>query len=65
MLGKDHQNEYKGTPLEARIVETLDSLHRQYAQKKEFKKAIDFLKLEGSIEPNTDASYLGFYEYME
>ncbi|MCH8333254.1 hypothetical protein IIC65_04925 [Candidatus Sumerlaeota bacterium] len=57
--------EFKGTPLEERIVDNLDRLHRSYAIKKDYDQAIYLYRVLLSIDPRADPSGLNYYEYLK
>lgn len=58
--------EYKGTQLEQRLVESLDKLHRQYAMKRQYDKAIHYFDLLATLAPKranpTEVLYYTFYQ---
>lgn len=57
--------EYKGTELETKLVECLNRLHLQYAEKKEYDKAIYYFRLLAAIDPSIDPTGEVVYQYAK
>ncbi len=55
---------FRGTSLEARVVETLEKLHLRKAQEGDFEKAIYYYNLLGEIVPDLDPLVLTYYRYL-
>lgn len=56
---------FRGTSLEARVVETLERLHLQQAQIGDYEKAIYYYNLLGEIVPDLDPVVLTYYRYLK
>lgn len=58
--------EYKGTQVEVRLMDSLDRLHRQYAMKRQYDKAIHYFDILAAISPQranpTEKLYYVFYQ---
>lgn len=58
-------DKYKGTGLEERLKQSLERMHMQYAQKKEYDQAILYFNMLLKIDPKTNPTVLQYYEYMK
>ncbi len=56
--------QYRGTDVEVRLMETLDRLHLQYAREKQYDKAIQYYNMLAAIDPQTDPGGAVYYEYL-
>lgn len=55
----------RGTELESRLMEGLDTLHRQKAREKDYEQAIYYFKILAAIDPNTDPTSIVYYQYLK
>lgn len=60
----ESSNRFKSTTLEARIVEVLGRLHRQFAMNQDFEQAIAFFKMHESMGGEENPQLLALYAYL-
>lgn len=56
---------YKGSNMEARLLDNLEVLHHRYAKGKNYDQAILVYKLLATIDPDADTAPLIYYEYLK
>ncbi|MEN6625674.1 MAG: tetratricopeptide repeat protein [Candidatus Sumerlaeia bacterium] len=60
-----NNDQYRGSKVEDRLIQTLDKLHLQFAKEKNFDQAIKYYELLMTIDPNTDPAGTVYYQYLK
>lgn len=56
---------YQNSAVERQLIEGLDKLQRQYAQQKDYDRAIRTFNVLASLNPNVDPTAVAYYEYLK
>lgn len=63
-LYKDDER-LRETKVQTNLKTSLDHLHKQYAQQKEYEKAINYYQILTTVDPNMDPGVITYYEYLK